>query len=55
MSNAECEECGMNIDLSDTVASELLMCPECGTDLEVISLTPPRLQLAPAEQEDWGE
>jgi alpha-aminoadipate carrier protein LysW len=45
----------MNIDLTGTVENELLMCPDCGTDLEVISLQPPVLHLAPAEQEDWGE
>ncbi len=55
MSMAECEECGLDIDLTDAIEGELLVCPECGTDLEVISLSPPQLQLAPAEQEDWGE
>jgi alpha-aminoadipate carrier protein LysW len=55
MSNAECEECAKAIDLTDMIEGELMVCPECGTDLEVVSLVPPKLQLAPAEQEDWGE
>jgi alpha-aminoadipate carrier protein LysW len=45
----------MKIDLTEAIEGELLICPDCGTDLEVVSLTPPRLQRAPAEQEDWGE
>lgn len=35
--------------------SELLPCPDCGTDLEVTSMDPLTLEEAPEEQEDWGE
>jgi alpha-aminoadipate carrier protein LysW len=53
---ASCPECAAEITLSaDTVVGEILVCPDCGADLEVISLEPPTLELAPMEQEDWGE
>ncbi|MBL7661327.1 lysine biosynthesis protein LysW [bacterium] len=34
---------------------ELLDCGECGEELEVISVSPPKLKQAPEEEEDWGE
>jgi alpha-aminoadipate carrier protein LysW len=43
------------MDLTNAIENELMVCPDCGTDLEVISLDPPRLEPAPAEEEDWGE
>lgn len=52
---AECPECGANVTLEDVVEAELVVCPECGVELEVVSLDPPRLDLAPEEEEDWGE
>ena len=55
MTTAECDECGCKMDLSNAETGELLVCPECGTDLEVTSVDPPVLELAPAEEEDWGE
>jgi alpha-aminoadipate carrier protein LysW len=35
--------------------SEIVVCPDCGVDLEVVSLDPPALAPAPMEAEDWGE
>jgi alpha-aminoadipate carrier protein LysW len=32
-----------------------VVCPDCGVDLEVISLEPLQVELAPMEEEDWGE
>ncbi len=52
---AECPECAAAVSLDGTVAGEILPCPECGADLEVVSLSPPALALAPHEEEDWGE
>jgi len=37
------------------VMGEILVCPDCGAELEVTSLTPLSLALAPREEEDWGE
>ncbi|MBM4170886.1 MAG: lysine biosynthesis protein LysW [Ignavibacteria bacterium] len=53
---AECPVCDASINLQEgTVVGELLECPECGTELEVISLDPPKLNEAPQEEEDWGQ
>jgi alpha-aminoadipate carrier protein LysW len=52
----ECIECGGNIDIaSDVMQGEILPCPDCGAELEVISLDPLTVDLAPMEMEDWGE
>lgn len=37
------------------VLNELVICPECGGELEVIQVAPPILVEAPEEEEDWGE
>lgn len=53
---ATCPECEATITLGkNTVEAEILACPECGAELEVVSLDPPELALAPQEEEDWGE
>ncbi len=56
MNAVSCPECEAGIDLETTVeAGEIIVCPDCGVDLEVVSVNPPQVQLAPMEQEDWGE
>lgn len=51
-----CPECAAAVDLADdTVQSEIITCGGCGVDLEVVSVNPPELALAPEEEEDWGE
>lgn len=51
-----CPECGARIGLAeDTVQGEILQCPDCGVELEVVSLEPLTLGVAPQEEEDWGE
>lgn len=56
MSTVSCPECAAEISLDKgTEAGEIIVCPDCGVDLEVISLDPAEVQLAPMEQEDWGE
>ena len=52
---AECPECGAEITLSNVLRGEIVQCPDCGADLEVTSVEPVQLELAPMEQEDWGE
>jgi alpha-aminoadipate carrier protein LysW len=34
---------------------EILICPECGVELEVLSVSPVEVAPAPEEKEDWGE
>ncbi len=53
---AECPECAADVALpDDAMESEIISCPECGMELELISLDPPKLDVAPEEEEDWGE
>jgi alpha-aminoadipate carrier protein LysW len=40
---------------SGTEVGEILVCSDCGVDLEVTGLDPVAVALAPMEQEDWGE
>lgn len=56
MRESDCPECGAAISLGeDTIQGEILQCPDCGIELEVVSLDPLELELAPEEEEDWGE
>ncbi len=53
---AECPECAAEVELpDDTMIGEIVECPDCGVELEVVSLDPLELDLAPQEEEDWGE
>jgi alpha-aminoadipate/glutamate carrier protein LysW len=56
MPNITCPECFAETVLTSEVeVGEIVVCPDCGVDLEVISLQPPQVDLAPMEEEDWGE
>ncbi len=51
-----CPECEADIALAaNTMQNELIACPDCGADLEVLSLNPVEIALAPEVEEDWGE
>ncbi len=52
---AACPECDANVPTDDVQKAEVRACPECGTALEVVSLDPVVLDLAPEPDEDWGE
>ena len=53
---AECPECGADITLAqDAIVHEIVICPDCGMELEVVNLDPPAVAPAPEEEEDWGE
>jgi alpha-aminoadipate carrier protein LysW len=50
---ANCPECSAEITLgASTVAGEIVVCPDCGAELEVTSVDPVELALAPEEAED---
>lgn len=56
MKPVNCPECDAEITPEgSTEVGEILVCPDCGVDLEVTSLNPAAVALAPMEQEDWGE
>ncbi len=51
-----CPECGADVVIpANAMQHELLPCPDCGTELEITSLNPVTLELAPEVEEDWGE
>ncbi len=53
---ALCPECEADLILpANVMQNELIACPDCGADLEVISLSPLEVALAPEVEEDWGE
>ncbi|MDB5059289.1 MAG: lysine biosynthesis protein LysW [Chloroflexi bacterium] len=51
----ECPECAAAITTNAAIKGEILTCPECGAELELLQVDPPVLALAPREEEDWGE
>lgn len=52
----ECPVCGAELSLSkDLVKGELMECGDCGTELEVVSVDPVKLEEAPEAEEDWGQ
>jgi alpha-aminoadipate carrier protein LysW len=54
--SAECPVCAAQVALvEDTIVHEIVVCPDCGVELEVVDLDPPTLEEAPEEEEDWGE
>lgn len=53
---AMCEVCGGELEIGSGVElGEIVVCSDCGTELEVVSLDPVVLERAPEVQEDWGE
>jgi len=53
----ECPECAAVVELADDVLEgEIVQCAECGVELEAVRQDGAvRVQLAPEEEEDWGE
>jgi len=52
----ECPECAVGLSLASNLEEgEIVVCPDCGVELEVAVLEPITLQLAPKVEEDWGE
>lgn len=58
MAFASCPECGQGVDLGPKPkVGQRVTCPNCGLELEVISLRPLELDFAPleefGEEEEW--
>jgi alpha-aminoadipate carrier protein LysW len=53
---ADCPECSSPVPLSaDVQPTEIVVCPGCAADLEIVAVEPVLLALAPEVEEDWGE
>lgn len=50
-----CPECEGKLKLGRVEKGEIVTCPDCGAELEVVGENPVALVLAPEEEEDWGE
>jgi len=50
-----CLECEAAIDEEFEDLGEIVSCPECGVELEVISIDPVEFDLAPIDDEDEDE
>jgi alpha-aminoadipate/glutamate carrier protein LysW len=52
----ECPECVAPISFASApLVGEIVVCPDCGAELEVVALDPLTVELAPEVEEDWGE
>jgi alpha-aminoadipate carrier protein LysW len=53
-----CPDCEADIELDeyDVDKGEIISCPECGVELEVVGLSPVELDRAPQgdEEDNWG-
>ncbi|GAA0371450.1 lysine biosynthesis protein LysW [Streptomyces olivoreticuli] len=53
---AKCPECEGSVALMENPrVSEIVECAGCSSELELISVDPVELVLAPEIEEDWGE
>jgi alpha-aminoadipate carrier protein LysW len=55
---AECEECLAMFDVSDdAIVGEVVTCPECGSDLEIVEVGSDVVKTRKVQLsgEDWGE
>ena len=54
---AVCPECEADVEMDeyDVDKGEIISCPECGVELEVVGLSPLLLDLAAQDEEDWTE
>ncbi len=56
MASVNCPECDASVDVdADVLAGEVVTCGDCQAELEVTSLEPLAVELAPEMEEDWGE
>jgi alpha-aminoadipate carrier protein LysW len=54
---ATCPECDgeLDIDEYDVDKGDLLSCPECGTNLEVVNVSPLEFESAPEDEDEDDE
>ena len=54
---AVCPECEADIEIDeyDVDKGEIISCPECGVELEVVGLSPLELDVASHDDDEWEE
>lgn len=55
---AECKDCDGQITVTqDAMVGEIITCPDCGADFEIVSKREDTIEIKPAESvgEDWGQ
>ena len=53
---AECPVCAAEVEIAkDAMAGEVIVCEDCGVELEILGLDPLSLAEAPTAEEDWGQ
>jgi alpha-aminoadipate/glutamate carrier protein LysW len=53
---SECPVCGAEVEIAaDVIAGELMVCGDCGVELELLETDPVKLAEAPSAEEDWGQ
>ncbi|MEL6330263.1 MAG: lysine biosynthesis protein LysW [Planctomycetota bacterium] len=56
VATAECPECTAEVGFERApLNAEVVTCRGCQAELEVTSIEPLRVELAPEVEEDWGE
>jgi alpha-aminoadipate carrier protein LysW len=51
-----CPECDGEVSFARSpLAGQVTTCSQCGAELEVTSVDPLKVELAPEVEEDWGE
>lgn len=51
-----CPECNAALNIpQDAVQGEIIDCPECGIEVEIVNPSNGEVRVAEATQEDWGE
>lgn len=53
---SQCPVCDADLSLGDDILKgELMECDDCGTELEITSVDPVKVEAAPEAEEDWGQ
>jgi len=53
---AECPVCKAEVDIAANVfAGEMVICGNCGNELELLEKNPPKLAANPSAVEDWAD
>jgi alpha-aminoadipate/glutamate carrier protein LysW len=54
----DCKDCGAELNIpQDSLVGEIITCPDCGTDFEIVSKNQETVEMKEAESvgEDWGQ